>query len=364
MSRRLARGAFTLIELLVVIAIIGILIALLLPAVQKIREAAARMSCSNNLHQINLASHNYHDSFNSLPPGINVSPNSTDANGGAYNFGQPYAGPYIGVLVYLLPFMEQSPLYNQINPAYFPLTTTLGAWAYNTPPFDFQSGVTPTNGTGIAPWANNRVKSYECPSDNLYVNLPTSTGGPIDGLWIDSAKNSDGTVGSFWIDYVFDLPGFGHEIGRTNYVSNAGYFGNVPGVDNRGVNVPQYVGPYNENSKTRLTDITDGTSNTVGFGETISGSPSNRVFAMTWPGTGGFAAKYGLPTDQNANWWNFSSKHGPIVMFGFCDGSVRPITKGIVQPPAGGTLSPSYLAWIGATGMSDGTVVDFSQLGQ
>ncbi len=118
MSVNSRRNGFTLVELLVVIAIIGILIGLLLPAVQAAREAARRMQCTNNMKQIGLAMHNYHDTHNCFPPGNTFfnGQNGTDLRG--TGMGCEAGGVYHGMMgwaAFVLPFMEQNALYEQID---------------------------------------------------------------------------------------------------------------------------------------------------------------------------------------------------------------------------------------------------------
>src|SRR5438105_4227789 len=120
MKRFSRRLGFTLVELLVVIAIIGVLIGLLLPAVQKVREAAQRTQCANNLKQLVLACHNYHDANNVLPPGFLGVKYDTDSSAAALsqppgeNNGNTYPAQWFGCLVYLLPFIEQDNIYQAV----------------------------------------------------------------------------------------------------------------------------------------------------------------------------------------------------------------------------------------------------------
>ena len=139
MSRSRTRHGFTLVELLVVIAIIGVLIALLLPAVQMAREAARRMSCTNNMKQLGLALHNYHDTFLTLPQ-YAQRPASTSDLSTIYNY---------SIHIKLLPFIEQTALYDHIK----------------TRSNNFYR---PANEMEDATVANNRLAAYVCPSDGPF----------------------------------------------------------------------------------------------------------------------------------------------------------------------------------------------------
>jgi prepilin-type processing-associated H-X9-DG protein len=292
----------------------------------------------------------------------------------------------VGVLAYLLPYLEQDNVYRQIPPTLFDPNTTAGAWAYNYPPFDFNTpGVTLINGTGyLKPAADAQIKTFWCPSDNVQNASTTPNGNPyahgvIDGagFYLPHSKYTPGNGGFVYCDWVMDVPSFGHEIGRTNYLGSGGGLGKVDPGDTPNLPWSPFTGIYYMSSRTRISDITDGTSNTIAFGEyvgvhngTYPQMPNgSREFVFSWMGAGWMFSKWGLaPVYNPVNpwpdyagdasgtdyiWRQWSSMHTGIINFAFADGSVRPVSK-----------TADFNAWIYATGMQDGRVLNLSLLGQ
>jgi prepilin-type N-terminal cleavage/methylation domain-containing protein/prepilin-type processing-associated H-X9-DG protein len=300
------RGGFTLIELLVVIAILALLVGLLLPAVQKVRAAAARTACQNNLKQIGLAALSYESSHGVLPPGYAIKSG-------------------VGSLAYLLPHLEQDNVYRQVPPDLMNLNTTTGGLWYSGPGDQA---------------AQARIKTFLCPADN--ADLVTPTGGTI--IYFAATGGAPvGTITNSTTPY-----------GRTNYAGVAGAVG--PGTD---PTYGPYRGVYYGNSQTHLLSITDGTSNTLGFGEMLGGAETGpRDYVATWMGTGVVVTVYDLISP--AQWYTFGSKHSGVVHFAYCDGSVRPLTKIGAQPDFFGA---HWYAFQAAAGASDGRVYDSALLG-
>ncbi len=350
-----SRSAFTLIELLVVIAIIAILIGLLLPAVQKVREAAARTMCSNNLHQIVLASMNYESSYGVLPPGGLVNPT------GGYGTFSAYKGPATGTLAFLLPYMEQTAIYQQMQSAvtakgangagYFSPTSSVDAWAYSTAPYSSDG-----NQTGPLLGTQSLIKSYQCTTDDPNIIIPAGGANGQLGMVSFYAAGDDCSgnfnAGSVCIDYIYDLTGTmaARQPGGTSYVGCAGGLGGYMGLANDQYRL--YPGIYYPNSKTKLTDMADGTSNTLAFGEVIGGyNPTSgaRETHASWAGASGMPVAWGLPTSAKASrWYQFSSNHsGGIIMFAFGDGSVKGLRNSI-----------STATYRALAGRSDGYVIN------
>ncbi len=251
--RNTHRG-FTLIELLVVIAIIAILIGLLLPAVQKVREAAARMSCQNNLKQIGLAIHNYESAYGKLPAAYTKLP-SPDPDPNAQ-----FAGRFVGLSLQatLLPYIEQAPLYRLLNPNLSEFDTV------NIPPNGPHSGAN----TAYA----QVVKTYLCPSDptpstlNAYNEVwgPYGDGGGavcFPGGSAAGVSNLNPPPNQIWArtDY---FPIVGIQDALTASLGLTSYYGGSTQMMGT-LNDPQYPGggPF------PILAVTDGTSNTIFMSE-------------------------------------------------------------------------------------------------
>jgi prepilin-type processing-associated H-X9-DG protein len=292
-----------LIELLVVIAIIAILVGLLLPAVQKVREAAARMSCANNLKQLALAGHNYESAMGALPAGSDLSA----------------AGP----IPKLLPQLEQNNIYQQMTLPANPVTY----WLFE--------------GNNLT-LAQDTIKILLCPS------VPTFT--PQLGAIVIIAYGTAGT------DYtaLWTSPG-GHiyypqpALGRTNYLGVAGDWRFGTG----------YNGVFYYNRTNKIANISDGSSNTLMFGEVIGGNfglPNQPLVTFSWMCPSLFTA-FGIATggfnDPLAGAL-FGSCHTNVINFAFCDGSVRPLTN---PGQYNGSAFPVFAAM---GGVADGQVISFN----
>jgi len=311
------RSAFTLIELLVVIAIIAILIGLLLPAVQKVREAAARAQCQNNLKQLGLALHNFADKTQGRLPAAII-------HCGRYNnsTNKPYEGPEVSYkgqspytiynhsgFIALLPYIEQENLFRQYS-------------------YQFRASASSPYGLPIAPQSasNDAVAAtilsiMTCPSDQKPPPVETrNPGNSTDFYEMVSAARSN---------YLFSTGAY------TDYDANWSTTGS------------QYKGAFGNNGAASIASMLDGTSNTIAIGESLQKwHNGSTVFGPYW-GTGTHTAVHGRGYYSNftPNYpygscatggtrtctyaWGFSSFHSGTTNFVMCDGSVRGIRDGI-----------------------------------
>ena len=295
MNARRWRKGFTLIELLVVIAVIAVLIGLMLPAVQKVREAASRLKCKNNMKQIGLALHNHHDRVGQFPPGYTSTAANTDA------------GPGWGWAAHLLPDLEQDNLHRLIN---------------------FTQPITAPGNHDTVRQAN--IPFLRCPSDPRQDPIPlsefTNTGGLTTPL------------------------------GRSNYVAcygNTPFLGESPAVLTTHLSIDGISGKgmFYRNSKTRIADVTDGLSNTLAIGEknakhtmatwvgvipgatwrsandqaNYGGIPTNIAAAKVL----GHACRQHPPSAEAGVAEDFSSPHINGVNMLFADGSVHAVRTSV-----------------------------------
>jgi len=326
-----SRRGFTLIELLVVIAIIAVLIALLLPAVQSAREAARRAQCVNNLKQLGLAVHNYSDAMGSFPANLYLHPNYARAD---YNWNNA------SWLVMMLPQMEQQSLYNAVNFAIMWGPNPLGSW--NAAYLGQQNSTV----------RETIVNTLVCPSDSSP---------PIDNFNADEIGTNNRAAGTSYVGNVGDnclACNTPNSAPTVMFCPEQGY--NCRGAqlgDPSTLTFPASPGTgsgifWRQCDGVRLSQITDGTSNTFLAGEQLmrvtlwnawvhanqsvgsTAIPLNYLApGLAISGSGSVNVSDGSSAQSNwPAWYSFRSQHPGGANFAMCDGSVKFIKNSISMP--------------------------------
>jgi prepilin-type N-terminal cleavage/methylation domain-containing protein len=351
MSRPSCRSGFTLTELLVVIAIVAVLIGIVLAAVQRVRESAARTQCTNNLRQLGLAAHNYASAFNNrLPPGyLGTLPVYNKVGNNWENLEAPLDGQAIGLLVFLLPYVEQDAIRKRlVDPAAPPGTNNATLFSLTTrgylddPSLPCDPAVNPNfgasnwwNSLGNYDLATTPIKTFICPTAQFDPNNLGSTNPPgLNGVIYaeDFAFDGNLTVAAYWFNAPFnstDPNGTNAPApALTNYLGVCGSRGNNLLYD-EGVWEP-YKGLFDNRTSTSLAQIPDGTSNTLMFGEGTAGmSASLNTICWSWMGMGAMGTWRGLGGPTDSHWAQFGSRHIGVVNFCFADCSVHPVLRDV-----------------------------------
>jgi prepilin-type N-terminal cleavage/methylation domain-containing protein/prepilin-type processing-associated H-X9-DG protein len=299
------RRAFTLIELLVVIAIIAVLIALLLPAVQSAREAARRAQCVNNLKQLGIAAHNYHDQMGVFPSGQWLHPTPTLA---------VFSGNNASWLVLMLPQLEQQPVYNAINFSFM--------WGSGT-----QLGYAGRYyiGQANATVRTTIVRTFICPSD---PSPDIHASGANDLLATDLVAGTS-YLGSMGMNCLACSAAASQNGAIINCAGQRGFRCVLPQLgDDVSTNSPGGNGLiFRVGRNMNVRDVTDGTSNTFLAGEQIRAACDHNAWVHANRSTGVTAIPLNWRQDPPTRSWvwtySFRSQHPGGANFAFADGSVR-----------------------------------------